>query len=179
MMRRDPKNPTTDFSKITQAKYIKLGEKGKWDKLCFKDGTLRLGYDEVAADYSTSQGKKPVFDLYKKQGKTDGAASNHARQVHNFYAAGPETLWITFSDDKLWWCRAHGPVEFISHDKVIADKQGSRLRRTVSGWHDVSSAGKILHMGKMSGRLTKISGFRGTICDVQPATFEYLRSLSL
>ncbi len=163
-----------DLSKVTQAKYIKLGTNGRWDHLCFEDGTLRLGYDQVAENYTVDQGQQPISDFYRAQGKKDHAATNHARQVMDFYSAGPETLWITFSSGKLWWCQAQEEVEFISHDKQITIDFGSRLKRTVSGWHDCSVSGRTLYMTDISGRLTKTVGYRATVCGIGEQEFKYL-----
>jgi hypothetical protein len=33
--------------RATEAKYVKLGEKGGWERLCIEDGTLRLDYRHV------------------------------------------------------------------------------------------------------------------------------------
>ena len=55
-------------------------------------------------------------------------ASSHAKQVLDFYRAGPETLWITFSESHLWWAEANGPVEFLGGSQDEMDERGSRLR---------------------------------------------------
>lgn len=155
-----------DFSNVTQAKYIKLGAKAEWDDLCFSDGTVRLGYYEVPGDYKVANGKKPVFEIFRRQRKDDKTASSDARQVYDFYAVGPETIWVTFSKGQLWWCQTHQAVEFIGNDKA-SYPQGSRLKRTISGWRNCSISGRPININDMSGRLTKVAGFRGTICNIQ------------
>lgn len=163
----------TDFSKVKQAKYIKLGREGKWDELCFKDGTLRLGYNEVPADYKISEGKQPIFDIYRPRSKNDQTATNHARQVYDFYAAGPETLWVTFSGGRMWWCQAAQEVEFLGADKT-KHPDGSRLKRTLQGWSCETKSGKPLLINELSGRLTRSASYRQTICDIGKEAFEYL-----
>ena len=43
---------------------------------------------------------------------------------------------------------------------------------TLSGWKDTDSKGNSLFIQYLSGRLTKVQGFRGTICDIKEK--EYL-----
>lgn len=158
---------------ITRANYIKLGEKGRWESLCLKDGTLRLGYWEVPGDFHPDKGKDMIADIYRPLTKNVATANNHARQVLDFYNASSETLWITFSGDRLWWCQVLQPVEFIGNDpKVHVD--GSRLRRTLSSWSDKSINGKVLNIGDLSGQLTRTAAYRGTICALKDAGFSYL-----
>ncbi len=169
--------PEIDFSKVTQAKFIKLGSGGKWDKISFEDGTVRLGYYEVPSDYNQKRDQQKIFDIYFYLTGKRQTASNHARQVHDFYAAGPETIWVTFSGGRLWWCQAYQAVEFIGNDKAQYP-HGSRLKRTVSGWHDCSISGRTLYSNDISGRLTKVAGFMGAICDIKNQSFDcFLRIL--
>jgi len=171
-----PHNQSIDFSKIKQAKYIKLGAGGVWDNICFQEGTLRLGYYKVPEDYDASMGKEPLYNLYAKKDGKDSSASNHARQIYDFYTSGPETIWITFSGGRMWWCQSNEEVEFISNNE-LSSPSGSRLKRTVSGWHDCSINGRVFYNSNISGRISKTAGFKGTICDVKPYEFEYLLRL--
>lgn len=158
------------LSEVTQAKYIKLGDKGKWEEHCFSDGTLRLGYNEVPASFNPNTDRNIITDLYLKLGIQKSAASNHARQVIDFYNAGPETIWITFSQGRLWWAQTHKEVEYLGKD----NDTGSRLKKTINGWHS-SSAGNIpLMMRDLSGKLTRSANYRQTICSINKNAFAYL-----
>lgn len=163
----------TDFSKIKQAKYIKLGRQGKWEDLCFKDGTLRLGYYEIPKNFDDALDKKVASQIYKDLGKAEIAASSHARQVMDFYTAGPETLWITFSGGRMWWCQAAQKVEFLGNDR-IEYPDGSRLKRAIRGWSCETKSGKPLLINELSGKLTRSASYRQTICDIKKEAFEYL-----
>ena len=151
-----------DLSKIKQAYYIKLGRKGCWEKMCLKDGTLRLGYYGVPHKAGIKRDKDAICDLYLSKGKTKGAASDQARQVIDFYAAGPETLWITFTDGHLWWSQAKEDVEFLGSDRVKFP-DGSRLRRTLNGWSCKSLSGKNLSTNELSGKLTRSAAYKDNL----------------
>lgn len=152
------------------AKYIKLGENGRWDALCLKDGTLRLAYNDVPHSLGTA-GKTALKDHFIGQGFDSGPASNHANQVNDFYQAGQETLWITFSSGHLWWAIAEGPVEFLGGNDAEMKERGSRLRRTRNGWHKTSLDGVPLRMSDLNGALTKTAGYRMAICNIGPLDY--------
>jgi hypothetical protein len=158
---------------IKKAKFIKLGEHGKWEDICLKDGTLRLGYYEVPHDLALSGNETNIRNIYLK--KNHATATKHARQVLDFYQADSDVMWITFSKGFLWWCRAHNQVEFIGQDKDV-HTEGSRLRRTINGWSNCSLKGKELRMNDLSGRLTRAAGFQGTICNLKPDALEDLNT---
>lgn len=163
----------SDLSKIKQAFYIKLGEGGRWERLCFQDGTIRVGFYEVPAALVQSRNTEAIRQIYLDQGAGTGTATRYAGELQKFYAAGPETLWITFSGGKLYWAIATGTPEYLGADKVDFP-QGSALRRTVSGWQSATLSGAPLHTKDLSGCLTKVAGYRGTICTLETWEFDYL-----
>lgn len=162
-----------DLSQVQQAKYIKLGESGLWTQMCLDDGTLRLGYYEVPHDLGVAEDKTAIQSIYLTDGKSKGTASDHARQVLDFYQTGNETLWITFANGTMYWCIAHGEVEIIGYDPTCYP-YGSRLKRSINGWHSCSLNGTALHISALSGRITKLAAYRQTICNVGKDDFEYL-----
>jgi len=96
----------------------------------------------------------------------EGAATRDVIQIRNFFEAGEDTLWITFSGGFLWWCFAKPGV------KQHQDEEGS-YRETVDGWHNTDIKGAKLSSEKLSGNLLKVQSFQGTICDIKE--FEYLK----
>ncbi len=156
----------------TDAKYIKLGSNGRWEKLCLEDGTLRLGYDEAPHDAAMAGDRDAVMKVFTGLGHKQRVARTHTNQVLDFYQAGPETIWITFFAGHLWWAIADGPVEFLGGTADEMAARGSRRRRTLDGWHNTSIGGIPLRMPELNGALTKIAGYRMTICAVEP--FDYL-----
>ena len=95
------------------AKYIKLGRGGAWEGLCFEDGTLRLGYDDVPHDVALAPDRERIRQFFLDRGDPPQTATNHANQVFEFYHGGPETLWITVADGFLWWSFAGPGVEYL------------------------------------------------------------------
>ena len=67
---------------------------GKWERICFEDGTIRLGFQEVPHELGVAGDKHAIRDLYIAQGRNEGTATRYAGQVLEFYQAGEDTLWI-------------------------------------------------------------------------------------
>lgn len=98
---------------ITPAKirFIKLGEKGKWEQSCIQDGTIRLGYesphhlDSLAGNWNEVR----QFWLQFRNGN-EGAATRDVNQIRDFYELKESDIWITFHKKKLYWCHAASEV---------------------------------------------------------------------
>jgi hypothetical protein len=149
----------------SNALFIKLGRSGSWEKECLEKGILRFGYKETPFDAALAGDWKTVRRFWLEAREDEGTATRDVIQIRHFFAAGDETLWITFSGGFLWWAFAKPGV------KQHRDRKGS-YRETVDGWHNKDVKGEKLHPEKLSGNLLKVQGFRGTICEVK--AFKYL-----
>jgi hypothetical protein len=138
------------------ALYIKLGERGRWERESIEDGTLHLGYNDVPHELCVAGAWDEVVARYLELGTTPGAAKRHMQQIRYFYTASEEMLWATFSSGVLNWCHAGSEVSLLP--------DGSKLRTTIDGWHDTDERGHRLDKSTLSGRILSTEGFRGTIC---------------
>lgn len=142
--------------------FIKLGEKGSYEKECIEqNSSIKLGYREI--DHSlciNGQWDDVNNEIQTKHPETvQTAITSHKNQIRKFYEEPSSTMWITFYNSKLWYCYADSNVTYNS--------DGTKERKTLSNWSDKDSHGKVLFIQFLSGRLTKVQGFRGTICDVK------------
>lgn len=144
------------------ALFIKLGDKGRWERDCIENDYLQLGYHDLnhqaCLESNTDEAKKAYPENYDQ-----GALTRHIDQVFKFYHEPASTLWITFYSDRLWWCFADANIE------LQAD--GSKIRRTIGSWSDKDINGIPLHKGRLSGKLLSIQGFQGTICSVKEKNY--------
>ncbi|MCB9026376.1 MAG: hypothetical protein H6625_08670 [Bdellovibrionaceae bacterium] len=147
-----------------KALFIKLGRGGIWEKDCIEKGLLRLGYRESNFEACKDSDWKKVENDYLEEGKSKIAASGYVTQIKYFFEEPVDTLWITFFNNKLWWSKAE--------EKVVLEKDGTKIRKCISGWSDKDTNGNVLYMENISGKLLKTQGFRGTICTVEEQ--EYL-----
>lgn len=155
--------PAAPLPKINPSviRYIKLGTGNRLAKGCIEQGILRLGFDGVPHDLCIAGDWDGVHETLRRLGKAQGAATNQAQQIQDFYTLDAETLWITFWKGKLWWTFAETKVfAYDSHEY-------RRYRRTLSPWRCTDVNGETLALRNFSTKLTQTAGFRGTICNVR------------
>ena len=118
---------TTDLDAM-DVRFIKLGEKGKWEKSCIEDdGTIRLGYESNQHQECLDKKWDEVraYWLQERRGNASAATSD-VRQIQAFYEMPASTLWITFYNRMLYWCHAD--------EEVIEWSDKSRIRKAIGGW---------------------------------------------
>ena len=158
---------------FTKARYIKLGVRGGWEQHCLEEGIAPLAYYDVPHEMARSGDREAIRKVFLDQGKAAGTATGHASQILGFYDPDPDVLWVTFSGGSLWWAELVPEVEYLGGDPEQYP-QGSRFRRTVSGWRRTSFGGTPLLIGELSGNLTKVAAYQGTICSLHQEQFDYL-----
>lgn len=142
-----------------KVRYIKLGAGGDWEKWCLDNDAIRLGYENPYHNDSKDGQWEIVRDYWLKARKgNEGAATRDLNQIRDFYELTENDLWITFYQRKLYWCRASKNVEKLD--------DGSRVRETIGKWSCNSLKNKVLTIENIDGRVTKVQGFRGTICGI-------------
>lgn len=150
----------------SQVLFIKLGEKGDWEKDCIEgqNPCIRIGYRSKQHQACLAGNWDEVWQHWHTiGGKTEGKATEATNQVKAFYTADEKTIWITFYQRKLWWCFASQQVDEWPDE--------SRVRKILGSWSCKDCLGNDLHVDGMSGELTKVRGFRGTICKVDQADY--------
>lgn len=143
-------------------RYIKLGTGNRLAKECIEEGLIRLGFDGVPHDICQRGDWQSVHRALRNLGKSQGAATNQAQQIKDFYTLGDEALWITFWDGKLWWTFAEPGVSQDEEHSYL-----TRYRRTSTPWQCADAKGETLALRNFSTKLTQTAGFRGTLCNVR------------
>ena len=143
-----------------QIRYIKLGRKGEWEKSCIEEtNTIRLGYHSPHHIDCLNGNWDAVRDYWLQHRKGDkGAATRDVNQIRDFYELKSSDIWITFHKRKMYWCH-------VSEEVTKLD-DGSRTRDVIGSWHCNDKNGEPLTIENIDGRITKVQGFRGTICAV-------------
>ena len=155
-----------------KARYIKLGDTGRWEELAFEEGFIPLQYQNVPHEIAVTLDKNKIRNCLIADGKVPRSASDHTRQILDFYTLDETTLWITFTSNYLCWCFAE-PGVIPSQPDEIAIK-GHRYRRVRGAWHNTNLRGEPLYLTGISGDLAKKGMYRQTICDIYPDQLEYL-----
>lgn len=144
-----------------EIRYIKLGNGGKWERSCIEqEQTLRLGYESPYHQESLNGDWETVFQhwLEARRGN-QGTARRDLNQIRDFYEMKESDIWITFYKRKLYWCRAYEDVHKL--------EDGSRVRKVIGSWSSEDKNGNPLSIENIDGRITKVQGYRGTICGVE------------
>lgn len=145
--------------KAKKALFIKLGEKGFWEESAISEGIIKIGYSDIEASDCFNGNWNKIDNYYvKTQKKTQIASTGFITQLKYFFEEPEDTIWITFYNNKLWWGKAYC--------KVHAKNDGTKVRKLIGGWSDQDLRGKGLIVDNLRGSLTKVQGFRGTICYV-------------
>jgi hypothetical protein len=139
--------------------YIKLGAGGDWEQECIeRDQTIRIGFREANHEDCLRGKWHKVRDVFLKS-KTKGKATEFKNQIKAFYTRDAKTLWVTFFANRMWWCFAQEEVRRL--------RDGTKIRRCIGKWRDTDTRGERLSLDSLSGKLTQMRGFRGTICRVK------------
>lgn len=145
-------------------RYIKLGRGGRWEDASFERQELHFGYGktphEMASLGNFDEIKQYLIDL----GRDAQSASREAREVLDFYELGSDCLWITFARDHLWWAFADPEVTWRGGHGTT---EGERTRKVIGSWRNTDVNGEPLRMESLSTSLTKVAGYRRTICSVK------------
>lgn len=144
--------------------FIKLGPGDRWCKECIDNRTIKIGFTEIGVRDIEQERWNEIKKYYsEREGVSVQTASLYANQIKNFFLADEQTLWITFFDQKLWWCMAQKPI-YENRDKT-------KYKKTVSGWWSKDIKGSELFLNNLSGALTAIQGFRSAICKVRDSSY--------
>jgi hypothetical protein len=150
--------------KAKDVKFIKLGRSGGWEERCIESDKpmIRLGFDNPHHQ-KCLEGDWDFINRYWLESKTKGKATETTNQIKDFYTQPKETMWITFYKRKLFWC--------FAKEAVIQLEDGSRVREVDGEWRSCSVKGEPLYVENLSGKLTKVQMFRGTICSVKESNY--------
>ena len=145
-------------------RYIKLGLGGAWAPKAITEHIVPVGFSQVehtpcaAADWGEVRRQLAVA------GRTPTGVSQGERELRDFYELDDDTLWVTFADGHLYWTFADQEVVPVAKP----DPSGPhRYRRSIGGWSRTSLTGDDLAVRALSSSLTRVAGFRQTICRVE------------
>jgi len=153
----------------TQGYFIKLGEGGRWESECLRDGVIRVGFRDIDHEVCAAGDWTRVKQIYTSRGTLRANATRYSTELERFYTAPEECLWITFSDRKLWWGFAEGPTYLSA--------ENHKQRNIKSGWRSCDLSGITLDITGISSKLTQVTGYRGTICEIKELNY-LLRKLN-
>jgi hypothetical protein len=145
-----------------QVRYIKLGPGGAWFERCLRDGLVELGHPNVPHDLAATGDWDAVRAAVAAY--NPGKASDFTRELRDFYTLPETALWITLGDGRLWWAFARPEVFALD-----GEGRAARARQVFGAWSDRDAEGRVLQLEDLSTRVTKVGGYRQTLCRVEYA----------
>lgn len=148
----------------SNVRFIRLGPGNRWADACFDNNHIVLSHKEVPHELAvTGDWAKVKSSLENDVGHSLSVATSALREIKEFYTLGPDCLWVTFVDGKLWWAFAEPEVVPLPGD---AERDGARYRRVIGRWRSTDIFGRSLLTDQLSTELTKTRMHRRTICRV-------------
>jgi hypothetical protein len=144
-------------------RYIKLGRGGRWEKISLELGELHFGYAAIPHELALTGDRVKIKEYQVERGREPKVAAEDAREVTDFYQLGTDCLWVTFAQDQLWWTFAEPEVIWLG----LGDGHGARIRRSIAGWRNTDINGVPLRFDGLSTKLTKVAGYRRTLCAIE------------
>ena len=159
--------------------YIKLGERGRWADKCFKDGELRFGFNsgtqEVLA-YAEKNEWEELRQYWLLKVNKAQVATSYTNQTRSYFEDVGTTLWITLENGYLYYGFTDGVPTPDSNSKEFDGAElSSHKKMDANGWKKTDAKGKELRINELSGKLTKIAGFRGTTFPLAYENEQYLK----
>jgi hypothetical protein len=154
-----------------RVRYIKLGSAGIWEKECLDRGIIRIGFGTESSErflLCQSSNWPGLVASFIAEGKDKGTATRFTNELRLFFEDDGTTLWITFMNERLYWCFVDGlpPELHADGDGVWCAVRGE--------WRGKDNKGTPLSKDKLSGALTKLAAYRATSCAVDKKTSEYV-----
>lgn len=138
--------------------YIKLGRNGIWEALSIENNVMRIGWaSQALSDINAGNWDKIKKEL-EEEINNKGAATRDYNALRMICESTSQDIWITFHGNYLWWARVK--------EKIIYEDKISKYRK-VDKWRNTNILGEPLIINNISGRISKIQGFRGTVCKVK------------
>ncbi|MGE3906666.1 MAG: hypothetical protein AB7F36_11975 [Reyranellaceae bacterium] len=161
-------NSEKDFKTL---RYIKLGAGGSQAKYCLENGRIRFGFwtcemlpECKSGDWEAVESRLKEERAKQNGGRAPRSVANDLRQIRDFFEDQGETVWVTFSNRKMFWGRTNGPAYAVEN----GEDRWTEKKMSVDGWRDVDTKGKALRVDDLSGHLTMVGSYRGTICSFGP-----------
>ncbi len=162
--------PSCCDREVSDICYIKLGEGGRWEDECFKEGIIRFGFStekEEVLRYALKLKWDELKKYWSKKVSAPQTVTSYVNQMKSFFEDDGSVLWITFSKNAMWYGFTNG-----EQPKVHPDGGGSYKKMSIP-WRNTDVNDKSLAMDFLGGNLTKTAGYRSTICGLSEDSARY------
>ena len=143
----------------------RLGPGGRWAKTAIDTGTLRFGVPSEPHDLCLRADWDGARDQLLASGMAAREVGQLIRELRDFHTLGPDCLWITLADGRLWW--GFVDPEVIDLRASEGGEAGVVARRMRGGWSCHNIVGEELLISRLSSRVTQVRAYQRTICSLR------------
>ena len=156
--------------KPREVRFIKLGRSGKWEADCRAKGILRFGWctsePDVIACCQAGQWDE-LAAYWHEGGKSKGTATAIVNATRTYWDDPGDILWITFIGEDLCWGFLEPGEPVPQPIDPNDDMDASSYRLVRGGWSSFDANGVGLGKYNLPGYVTKVTGYRATVCSVE------------
>ena len=145
-----------------EGRFIRLGKGQSWARRAIDTGTLRFGAPDEPHDLCLAGEWDGVERHLLDAGRSAQKASELRRQLQDFYTLGPDILWVTVAEGRLWWGFAEPEVADL---RGSGDGMGIVVRRIQDGWSCRARSGRELHVADLASILS-VRLYPGALCSL-------------
>ncbi|WP_237478312.1 hypothetical protein [Lichenibacterium dinghuense] len=149
----------------SEARFIRLGSGGRWAKTGIDTGTLRFGAPHEPHDLCLKGDWEGARDTLLASGTAAREVGQLMRELRDVYTLGPDCLWITLAEGRLWWGFAE--PEVVDLRMTEDGSMGVVARRIIGGWSCHSIFDDELLIPRLSSRVTQVRAYQRTICSLR------------
>jgi len=140
-------------------RYVKTGRRGGWWRASKDNGQIHLGWNTVPGDLLL----KPDFPKIKQMLKAQGGAAQDFNALRALLDCPSKHVWMTFEDGYMWWCTVRDGATV--NPKGESSEEGHFWLFCDRRWSNKSLKGTLLAVADLPGTVTRVAGFRGTVCE--------------
>lgn len=160
---------------ISHAYFIKLGEAGCWEQDSLQSNKVRFGWKYISVTDIINRKwnliKTQIDNDFISRGKKTGS-TNDFNALKNICESDGDTIFITFISGMMYWCT-------IIPGSIGEDPISKYIETNITWTNHNISGKRDFFINNLSGRLTKLQLFMGTLCTVgnELKEFDYLCNL--
>jgi hypothetical protein len=145
--------------------YIKLGSGSNWADECFEKGIIRFDFSDIPNELFLSKDFGKIYERFETLEYSYHTTSKYLSQIKTIFNTDETTIWITFHEQKMWWCKAT--------KKCFSGENNTKYKKVIGKWADEDINGNVLWESNISGNLTKTKGYRSSLCVPDAAEYAW------
>ena len=152
-------------------RYVKNGRGGCWWSIARDKGQIHAGWSNIPHALLVDPGDFVAIQAAVEQdpelNPDPGARRRDFNQLRDLLDHPSRHVWITIEDAYLWWCTVK--------DGATPNQQGWNAAAgnfwltCAQPWSNKSLGGRLLAISDLPGIVSRVAGFRGTVCEPKGA----------